>query len=574
MASELKIIAAGYSDIGPKDENQDSFNYCHPGDDILRFKGVVGVIADGVSSSEYGGEAARTSVKNFIEDYYSTPDSWTVKKSAQKILVALNSWLFRQGQNESSTMKGLVTTFSSIVFKSTQAYLFHIGDSRIYRLRDGELEQLTRDHMADMGGGRIYLSRALGVDNHLEVDCRGIDLRINDTFLLTTDGVHDFVDHDSMCEIVSEKSSVAERARKIVEKALKNKTPDNVTALIFEVESLPEETEEEVFQKLTKLPFPPDLQPGMIIDGFKILKVIAESARGQVYLAEDTANQTKIVLKTPSVNYEDDPIYLNGFIQEQWVGQRINHPGVMKPYISGRHRTCLYFKTEYIDGQNLQCWIKENSEPSLSKVRPIVEQMTQALRAFHRQDMVHQDLKPDNIMIDTSGRVKIIDFGSTKVAGVTEITSVINPDHPMGTLNYTAPEYMVGEPGTNRSDIFSLGVIVYEMLTGHLPYKEKNIDSFKLRRYSDMKYIPARKWRVDVPEWVDAALKKAVAPNPADRYGLLSEFMYDFKTPKRDINGTDFQPLLKRNPVLVWRGIAVSCFVLWLVTLWWFLLMS
>ena len=573
MASELKIKVAGYSDIGPKDENQDDFNYCHPEGDILRFKGVVGVIADGVSSSDYGGEAARTSVKNFIEDYYSTPDSWTVKKSAQKILVALNSWLFRQGQDESSTMKGLVTTFSSIVFKSTQAYLFHIGDSRIYRLRDGELEQLTRDHMADMGGGRIYLSRALGVDNHLEVDCRGIDLRVKDTFLLTTDGIHDFVDHDLMCEIVSETIPVAERAQKIVEKALANKTPDNVTALIFEVESLPEETEEEVFQKLTRLPFPPDLQPGMIIDGFKILQTIAESARGQVYLAEDSANQTKIVLKTPSVNYEDDPTYLNGFIQEQWVGQRINHPGVMKPYISGRHRTCLYFKTEYIEGQNLKEWIQENSEPLLSEVRPIVEQIIQALRAFHRQDMVHQDLKPDNIMIDTSGRVKIIDFGSTKVAGITEITSVINPDHPMGTLNYTAPEYMVGEQGTNRSDIFSLGVIVYEMLTGHLPYKEKNIDSFKLRSYSDMKYIPARKWRLDIPEWVDAALKKAVAPNPVDRYGLLSEFQYDFKTPKRGINGADFQPLLKRNPVLVWQGVAASSFVLWLVTLWWFLLM-
>ncbi len=573
MASELKIKIAGYSDIGPKEENQDDFNYCHPEGDILRFKGVVGVIADGVSSSDYGGEAARTSVKNFIEDYYSTPDSWTVKKSAQKILVALNSWLFRQGQDESSTMKGLVTTFSSIVFKSTQAYLFHIGDSRIYRLRDGELEQLTRDHMADMGGGRIYLSRALGVDNHLEVDCRGIDLRIKDVFLLTTDGIHDFVDHDVMCEIVSEAIPVAQKAKKIVEKALANKTPDNVTALILEVESLPEETEEEVFQKLTKLPFPPDLQPGMIIDGFKILKVIAESARGQVYLAEDTANQTKIVLKTPSVNYEDDPIYLNGFIQEQWVGQRVNHPCVMKPYISGRHRTYLYFKTEYIEGKNLQDWIKDNNHPSLTDIRPIVEQIIQALRAFHRQDMVHQDLKPDNIMIDTAGRVKIIDFGSTKVAGITEIASVINPDQPMGTLNYTAPEYMMNEQGTNRSDIFSLGVIVYEMLTGHLPYKEKNIDSFKLRHYGDMKYIPARKWRADIPEWVDAALKKAVMPNPVKRYSLLSEFLHDFKTPKRDINNADFQPLLKRNPVLVWQGISASFFVLWLVTLWWFLLM-
>lgn len=554
MAKELHLKAAASTEIGPKDENQDCYNYVFSSDDQLIFKGMLGVIADGVSASDGGGEAARIAVSSFIEDYYSTPDSWSVEKSAQKVILALNTMLFRQGQSAASELEGLVTTFLAVIFKSTTAHIFHIGDSRIYRLRDGILEQLTTDHSAILGGGRTYLARALGMDMQLKVDYLTSTIEQGDRYILTTDGVHDYIPHQRLQELSTETQALELVAQSLVNAALNQyASEDNITALVIDVESLPEETRNEAYIKLTELPFPPDMEPGNTIDGYKVLQILSESQRGQVYLAEDIENKIKVVLKTPSVNYEDDPYYLNGFMQEEWVGRRVNHPGVLQTYDSGRRKNFLYFTSEYIDGLNLRQWMSDNPQPDLSKIRPIVNQIIAALHALHRQDMIHQDLKPDNIMLDSEGRVKIIDFGSAKVAGIAEITSVVNPAHPMGSLNYTAPEYLMGEKGNNRADIFSLGVIVYEMLSGKLPYKEQR--GFNLRSYSHMQYIPLKKSRADIPDWLDSSLKMAVQANPNNRYGLLSEFQHDYQTP-REITLDKSVPLLERDPVALWQGIS------------------
>lgn len=554
MVKKLCLQAGAHSDIGPKDENQDSYNYVFSSDDQLFFKGMLGVIADGVSASEGGGEAARIAVRSFIEDYYTTPDSWSVGKSAQKVISAINTSLYRQGQSAASEIEGLVTTFLVVVFKSTTAHIFHIGDSRIYRLREGTLEPLTHDHSASLGGGRSYLARALGMDMQLKVDYLTTDLEQGDRYILTTDGVHDYIPHKHLRDLAGGVEDLETVAKEMVEVALNQyESRDNVTALILEVEALPEETEDEAYQKLTELPFPPDMEPGNVIDGFKILQILSRSQRGQVYLAEDIDKGEKLVLKTPSANYADEPHYLNGFVQEEWVGRRINHPGVLRTYDSGRRKKFLYFTSEYIDGQNLRQWMSDNPQPDLSKIRPIVDQIIAALHALHRQDMIHQDLKPENIMLDTEGRVKIIDFGSTKVAGIAEITSALQTDYPMGSLNYTAPEYLLGNKASSHADIYSLGVIVYEMLCGELPYKERQ--GFKLRSYSHMKYIPLRIRRADIPEWLDSALKQAVQPNPHNRYTVLSQFQYDYRTP-REIDPDDSMPLIVRNPVVVWQGIS------------------
>ncbi len=556
MATELRLRAAGCTDIGPKDENQDSYNWVFSSGDQQVFKGMLGVIADGVSASEGGGEAARTAVGSFIEDYYSTPDSWSVDKSAQKVISAINTALYRRGQSAASEIEGLVTTFSVVVFKSTTAHIFHIGDSRVYRFRNGTLEQLTRDHTASMGGGRTYLARALGIDMQLKVDYYTSSLEVGDRFLMTTDGVHDAIPHDRLETLFKDAPNLKPLTRTLVNSALNDyDSHDNVTAVVLEVDTLPEETEEEAYKKLTELPFPPDMEPGNTIDGFRILQLLSQSERGQVYLAEDIENSNKLVLKTPSVNYEDDPYYLNGFVQEEWVGRRINHPGVLRTYDSGRRKKFLYFTSEYVHGQNLRQWMSDNPKPDLSKVRLIVDQIIAALYALHRQDMIHQDLKPENIMVDADDQVKLIDFGSTKVAGIAEITSVINPDHPMGTLNYTAPEYLMGDKASHRADIFSVGVVVYEMLTGELPYKEQK--GFTLRSYNHMRYLSLKDRRKDIPDWLDCALKKAVEPDPSLRYDLLSEFQHDYRTP-RDICSHEAIPLMERNPVAVWQSISAA----------------
>lgn len=558
MATQLNVSIGGYSSAGVKPQNEDAINYSIPTDKTLETKGIVSVLADGVSSSEAAREASHTAVSSFIEDYYSTPDTWSTKKSCQQVVSAINGWLYKQGYSHANDLKGWVTTFDAMIFKSNSVHIIHIGDSRIYRLRDRELTQLTKDHITWLNSERSYLSRALGVDTALQIDFKTDELREGDYYLQTSDGVHAFISQAEIIEILSSAYSAEDKARRLVEKAISKQSDDNLSAQVIQIQQLPSATKQEVYEKLTELPFPPELQPGMKIDGYEILQEINLSARSQIYLAKDMANGKELVLKTPSANYSDDPWYLDGFVREEWIGQRLKHPGLMKTYKSKNRKQFLYFTTEYIKGQTISQWISAHPNPDINTVREYITQLSSALRALHRQDVIHQDLKPDNIMLNGNERIKIIDFGAVHAAGLAELTSVLQRKHPEGTLNYTAPEYLMGEPGSKRSDIFSLGVICYEMLCGELPFKEKTVNKFHLKSYEHMQYIPIKTHRPDLPAWIDTVLKKACAPNPTKRYGLLSEFTHDLKTPQDLIIHTEFEPLLQRNPVLVWQVISLS----------------
>jgi serine/threonine protein kinase len=278
------------------------------------------------------------------------------------------------------------------------------------------------------------------------------------------------------------------------------------------------------------------------------------SKRTQVYLALDTVNDTRVVMKTPSVNYDDDPAYIDQFLHEEWAGRRINSAHTLKVMEPRGHRQCLYYITEYIEGQTLRQWMNDHPRASLEEVRVIAEQIARGLRAMHRQEMIHQDLKPENVMLDQHGVVKIIDFGSTKIAGIEEITTPLARDNILGTRNYTAPEYLKGFAGSNRSDIYSLGVICYEMLCGKLPYGK----DLTARKLDKVRYRPASEHNDRIPDWVDDALRKAVSVNPERRHSLLSEFIYDLSHPPAPgYHGRPRAPLLERNPVAFWRAVAL-----------------
>jgi len=462
------------------------------------------------------------------------------------------------------TPKGMVTTLSALVVKSTTAYIFHVGDTRIYRLRNGELEQLTRDHRVSVGSDKTYLSRAMGIDVHLDIDFRALPVEPGDAYLLTTDGVHDFVDDTTLKRLVIENIKTPEDGvGTITRRALANKSDDNLSAQILTVAALPDSDETEFYRKLTELPFPPPLEAGMILDGYKILREIHASTRTQVYLALDTETDTRVVMKTPSVNYEDDPAYIDQFLHEEWAGRRINSTHTLSVLEPHGRRQCLYYITEYVEGQTLRQWMNDHQQPALKEVRTIIEQIARGLRAMHRQEMIHQDLKPENIMIDQHGVVKIIDFGSTKIAGIEEITTPLARDNILGTRNYTAPEYLKGGHGSNRSDIFSLGVIAYEMLCGQLPYDRE----LSTRNLAKTKYRPAPAYNANIPGWVDAALRKAVSIKPEHRHSLLSEFIHDLAHPNPEFNAKHRPPLIERNPVMVWRTLAIFFLLTTLVAL-------
>jgi eukaryotic-like serine/threonine-protein kinase len=556
------ISVGSHSEAGQKDGNEDSVGIEIPEDNILALKGIAAVIADGVSASEAGKEASEACVKGFLNDYYSTPDSWSVKTSGEKILTALNRWLYGQGHRLYGTPRGMVTTLSALIIKSSIAYIFHIGDTRIYHLRGNNLECLTRDHRVQVSKDKEYLSRAMGIELTIDIDYRKFSVKAGDIFFLTTDGVHDYVDPKYLIDVVNENKDDLDKASQLItKKALANSSPDNLSCQIIHIEEIPGKDDKQVYETLTALPFPPPLEPGMILDGFRVVRELHASKRTQLYLVVDEESKRQMVIKTPSVNFEDDPAYIDMFLHEEWVGKRINSPYVLKICNQERKRQFLYYVTEHVEGQTLRQWMDDHPEPALSEVRNIVDQIAKGLRAFHRMEMIHQDLKPENIIIDQHGTVKIIDFGSTKIAGIEEISAPFERIELLGTRNYTAPEYLLGYKASNRSDLFSLGTIAYEMLTGKLPYG-KSLPTNPTKRPG---YISACRLKTTLPPWVDGALEKAVKWDPEKRYETLSGFTYDLGTPNPKFVKDQPLPLMERNPTGFWRACTITLLIINLI---------
>jgi serine/threonine protein phosphatase PrpC len=566
MLSQLKVSVGQYSDKGHKQINQDFHGVYIPEEPQLTSKGIAIALADGISSSDVGQIASESTVTSFLEDYYSTSETWSVKKSAQQVLTATNSWLYsqtQQSQNNEDKDRGFVCTLSAMVIKSTMAHIFHVGDTRIYRLRDNLLEQLTKDHRLWVAQDKSYLSRAMGINHRLELDYQTLKVEKGDVFLLATDGIYEFVDSRVMIRTINQYTDDLDTAATvIVETAYANESNDNLTIQVIRVDELPSQDADEIYQQLTELPFPPILEAGQTFDGCTIIRELHASSRSHVYLALDnepqpsTNKNTQVIIKIPSIDLRGNAAYLERFLMEEWIARRINSTYVLKSITQNRQRHFMYILTEYIEGQTLTQWMIDNPKPDLETVRGIVEQIAKGLRAFHRLEMLYQDLKPDNIMIDSMGTVKVIDFGSTKVAGVMEISTPIEQAELQGTAQYAAPEYMLGESGTPQSDLFSLGVISYQMLTGKLPYGAEVAKSTTKSAQRKLTYNPIAKDDRGIPIWIDGALCKAVHPDPSKRYEELSAFLFDLRNPNKEFLNMTRPPLLERDPVVFWQGVS------------------
>jgi serine/threonine protein phosphatase PrpC len=579
LSAELAVTYGGYSTAGIKEENQDSFAAYQPTLGITRYKGIAACVADGVSCSENAQHASTTSVTTFLRDYYSTPDSWDVKTAAQRVLGPLNAWLYHHGQQASARHNALVTTFSSMVLKSNTAHIFHVGDSQILRLRGASLEPLTRPHTHQHGNGQEFLSRALGMDSNLDIDYHTTDIQAGDLLVATTDGVHGFINHAEFKQLLAPLQSaeavnqheVEQVAQAVVNLALAHGSNDNLTCFILRVDTVPSKNIDEAHQELTTRKIPPALKVGDKIDCFQVENVIYAGTRSHLYQVTDRRDQQRYVLKAPSLNFAEDLVYLEGFVREQWVGNRIDHENIMRILPAEPNGQFLYHTCEEIKGATLRQWIHDHPHASLHDVRAIVEKVIQALRVFQRAGILHRDLKPENIMITTTGQVKLIDFGTVSVRGLAEINSPIKEDAPVGSVNYIAPETVVDGTAVMQSDLFSLAVMVYEMLAQALPYRMEKVHRRGAKSVTEWQYESLREHRPDLPLWLDLALEKACHPSYRQRHDAYSEFWQDLQKPNPELmQSYKRRPLLEQNSGRVWQG--VSLLLLMIVMVQWYFL--
>ena len=564
MSQPLTVSIGGATNKGIKTVNQDFIGSVIPPEPMLSSKGIVMAMADGISSSEVSQIASETAISGFLEDYYCTSESWSVKTSAQKVIRSINSWLYAQTRNSPYRFdkdKGYVCTFSALVLKSNTAHLFHSGDTRIYRLSGQQLEQLTEDHRRVVSADVSYLTRALGIEQTFDIDYQTKLLEQNDIYIIATDGVYEFLEGGQIANIILNSTSLTIAAETIIQQALSLGSDDNLSVQIVRIDHVPQYQLDEVHQ-LTMLPLPPRLLPRMQFDGYDILREIYISSRSHVFLARDIASQQTVVIKTPSTELRNDKQYLERFMLEEWIAKRINNPHVAKAVIANRKRNFLYLVTEFIDGISLNQWIIDNPKPKLEQVRDIIEQTAKGLQAFHRQEMIHQDLRPANIMIDSTNTVKIIDFGSTFIAGVTDA----NTEEIMrGTIRYSAPEYFLGQLGSQSSDIFALAVITYQMLSGKFPYSAKIAQAKSVSAQNKLNYKSLINDDSELPVWLDDTLEHALKMNPLKRYNELSEFIHDLRQPNKLFLAKTRPPLLQRDPVMFWQGISFLLFIVLII---------
>lgn len=571
MAGQLRVSIGQYSDAGAKPVNQDASGARVPENAELASKGVAMVLADGISTSEVSQIASETAVKSFLADYYCTSNAWSVKKSGQRVIDAVNAWLHWHTDSSWARYdkdRGYVCTFTGLIIKSATGHLFHVGDTRGYRVHGRSLEQLTDDHR-HRSDGRTFLGRALGVSRSVEIDYRSFAVEPGDTFLLATDGVYEHVPPAEVAAAIdSNRDDLDAAARRIAATAYERGSEDNLTVQILRVEQLPDPALSELCQRVTELPFPPQLGPRSLLDGYEILRELHVSSRSHVYLAMDSEAGTPVALKIPASDLRDDPAALERFLAEEWIARRVGSAHVLKPRDRNRPQNYLYVVTEYVEGQTLNQWMRDHPAADFARARDLVDQIGKGLRAFHRQDMIHQDVRPDNVLIDRTGTAKLIDFGAVRVAGLSE--DVRPGGEPiLGTEQYSAPEYFLGEGGSARSDIFSLAVITYQMLTGRLPYGPKAAQVRTRAGLNKLKYRSVLDYNRRCPPWVDGALRKALHPHPDRRHADVSEFLHDLHHPRPEFVNAARPPLIERNPEAFWKGLSLVLGLIALAELLW-----
>jgi len=566
MSQTLRVTIGQHSRAGAKGVNQDFHGAMLPQGPLLSSKGIALAQADGIGSSAVSQEASAAAVRGFLDDYYATSDAWSVRRSAQRVLGATNAWLHAQTMRSHARFdkdRGYVCTFSALILKGREVHLLHVGDSRIYRLHihthTQALEQLTEDHRVHLSSVESFLGRALGFGPNVEIDYRSLPAEVGDIYVLATDGAYLHFDAAAVVEALALcPDDFDAAASALISIAQARGADDDATVQFLRIDALPAADSNPL--NLVKLEtqreglaLPPPLAPRASFEGYTISRELHASSRSHVFLATDDATGQPVVLKMPSVDLHEDAHYLDGFLLEEWVARRLHSPHVLKPFNADRPRQHIYVAMEFVDGQTLTQWLTDHPKPDLDSVRSLVAQIAKGLQAFHSKEMLHQDLRPANVMIDRAGTAKIIDFASTHVAGLSEGTLQARADAIAGTLQYTAPEYFSGDGGSARSDLFSLAVLTYEMLTGQLPY---GLQVTQIKGPTDLnrlRYQPLRHLRPELPEWLDAVLQKALHPQPAKRQEALSEFIHDLHAPGPQFQRKRAPPLVEKHPVAFWQ---------------------
>ncbi|AWK89397.1 bifunctional protein-serine/threonine kinase/phosphatase [Azospirillum thermophilum] len=553
MTGSLQIAFGLASETGRRPRNEDYAGVClgSPGQRARR--GIVAAVADGVGGAKGGRVAAELAVRTVIDGYYAQPETIGVQAAASRAVEAVNRWIVAQGRSDPA-LENMATTFAGVILLHRKAHVLHAGDSRVYRLSDGRLTRLTRDHTLSRPDYAHVLYRGLGIEESVRLDCSVHPLRLHDRFLLCSDGVHGTLGDGALAALLLRRESPEATARHIVAAALEAGSADNASAVVLDVVALPAADHAELASAAAALPLPDPPAVGEEMDGFRLTALLSQGRYSRLYRAHDLTAPGRegdgrpLVVKVPRPEVAAERTFRLAFVREAWVAARVRSPwvGEVVELPPGR-QTRLYTVMPFYEGETLEQRLRRKPL-TLAEGVEVAIALARAVSALHRAGIIHRDIKPDNVILQRGGGLKLIDLGVVRLPQVEEFPTADVP----GTPSYMAPELFAGAAGDEASDQFALAVTLYRAFSGGgYPYGE--IEPFTRPRFG--RPVPLLRSRGDLPAWIDRILARALSVAPADRFGDVIEFAQELETALAHGRPVVVRrrPLYERNPLLFWK---------------------
>ena len=595
MAFEIDI---GFvSQTGRKDINED---FCaamlpEPGQEGM---GSIVAIADGVSTGGMGREAAQTTVTSLVRDYYGTPETWDTTVALDRIIGAQNGWLSGLNQRRHPIL-GL-TTLTAVVLRGHSYALAHVGDTRAYLLRDGQLSQLTTDHVMDHPDMRHQLLRCVGAEDNLVVDYLQGDLFVDDVFLLVSDGVHNFLSNKRIKALAAfskpggSSTDAQTLSQQLVDGALDAGSHDNATALVVRVQGLLDASLQDESRHALSLPIPHRLRVGDVLDGFAVTAPVADNGINVLYQIRDAKSQKLYALKTLHPARAHDPEERAMLAHEAWLAKRMQSSSAAEYFVNIYDKlpnspanapdntpTAFYLLYDWHSGETLQQQLDAKLRLAVPQAISAALQVAKALGKLHRQNVIHRDIKPANLHQGEDGVLRVLDLGVALSGREPEAMRTLHA----GTPSYINPEQWgyggygqksggeepTPEPPDAQSDLFALGVTLYQLLTGKLPYGD--VLPYQVGRYYRDPTAPSRH-NPEVPIWLDNVVLKAVARDKRQRFETAEEMLLALERgASRPLAAPGTNALMHRDDTVLWKlslGVSVLFNVLlvyWLLYL-------
>jgi serine/threonine protein phosphatase PrpC len=547
----MRLSCESKSSAGPvRKENEDYLGFWQPDDEAERLqRGAIAIVADGVGGLERGEVASKMAVESAIATFQRMNPVNAPKQILKQIFDKANLEIYEAGM---SGAKGgrMATTLSVCIFRDRELFIGHVGDTRVYLVRQEQMRRLTDDHSytamqvklrliseheAKASRLRSMLTRSLGPEPIVAFDFKRIKLMSRDRIVQCTDGVYCFMNDGELSEGV-DRLGMDEICPYLISLAERRGTDDNVSAQVIQVDRLVEPKYDQPISVMKKtgggqaVTMTNEVKAGDIIDGrFEIEGVISRSGMASIYKAKDLETKQTVAVKIPYMQLESDPNSFARFQREEEIGELLNHPNILK-FIKVPNKARPYIVTEYLEGKSLSDVMNEVRPLPISDAVQIASYICGALEHMHQHKVVHRDLKPQNIMVCQDGTLRIIDFGIAKSTEMRRLTFAgFTP--AMGTPDYMAPEQVKGKRGDERTDIYSLGAVLYEMATGSVPFEGPNPFIVMNSRITGDPVAP-RKVNPEISEALEEIILHAMEREPHRRYHSAAAMKAELEDPE------------------------------------------